>query len=80
MGDVGTSSSRETTNGAVYYRSIQGVTLPDAPGALESWGQPESLARMMRAYFTVAENCAARMVRVRWTGASQRSSWPGRRW
>jgi hypothetical protein len=68
MGDVAAAaSSGATTNGAMLYRSIQGVTLPDTPGALESWGQPESLARMMRSYFTVAENCAARMVRVHWT-------------
>ena len=66
MGSVA-ASGLETSNGAMYYRSVQGVTLPDVPGAFESWGQPESLARMMRSYFTVAENCAARMVRVRWT-------------
>ena len=79
MGDVATSSSGETTNGAMLYRSIQGVTLPDVPGALESWGQPDSLSRMMRSYFTVAENCVARMVRVRWTGSNRPTiflTWP----
>jgi len=59
----------ETSNEAMLYRSIQGLTLPDVPGAFESFGQPESLARMMREYFVVAENCAARMVTVRWTGS-----------
>jgi len=70
MGSVAAAaSSRETTDPGMYYRSVQGITLPDVPGAFESWGQPESLARMMRAYFTVAENCGARMVTVRWTGS-----------
>ena len=70
MGGVAAAlSSGETTNGAMYYRSVQRITLPDVPGAFESWGQPESLARMMRSYFKVAENCGARMVHVRWTGS-----------
>ena len=80
MGDgAGASSPRATTNGAMYYRSLQGVTLPDAPGAFESWGQPASLARMMRSYFNVAENCAARLMRVRWTGKCRPTiylAWP----
>ena len=70
MGGVApASSSHETSNTAIYYRSTQSIALPDAPGAFESWGQPESLARMMRSYFTVAEQCAARLVSVRWTGS-----------
>jgi hypothetical protein len=63
----------------MYYRSLQGVTLPDAPGAFESWGQPASLARMMRSYFNIAENCAARLMRVRWTGKCRPTiylAWP----
>jgi hypothetical protein len=43
--------------------------LPDVPSAFESFGQPDSMARMMKAYFVVAENCAARMVTVRWAGS-----------
>jgi len=74
------AASSAATNGhaAMYYRSIQGVTLPDVPGAFESFGQPESLARMMKAYFVVAENCAARMVSVRWAGSRPTISltWP----
>jgi len=62
------ASAAGTGNGAMLYRSTQGLMLPDVPGAFESFGQPDSMARMMRAYFVVAENCAARMVTVRWTG------------
>jgi hypothetical protein len=69
MGGIAATNPREITAAAVYYRSVQEVILPDVPGAFEAWGQPESLARMMRSYFTVAENCGARMVSVRWTGS-----------
>jgi len=70
MGGVApASNSHETPEAAIYYRSTQAIALPDAPGAFETWGQPESLARMMRSYFTVAENCAARLVSVRWMGS-----------
>lgn len=70
MGGVAAApSSGAATNGAMYYRSVQRITLPDVPGAFESWGQPENLASMMRSYFKVAENCGARMVTVRWTGS-----------
>jgi len=62
----------------MLYRSTQGLTLPDVPGAFESFGQPESLARMMKDYFVMAENCAARMVCVRWADTRPTISfrWP----
>lgn len=70
MGDIEAGASTlETNNGAMLYRSVQGLTLPEVHGAFEAFGQPESLTRMMKAYFVVAENCAARMVSVRWTGS-----------
>jgi hypothetical protein len=70
MGGVApASSSHQTSNAATYYRSTQAIALPDAREKFESWGQPENLANMMRSYFTVAEHCAARLVRVRWTGS-----------
>jgi hypothetical protein len=63
--DVATTSDQPGT-AEVYYRSRQGISLPDAPGAFESWGQEEGLSRMMRDYFTVAENCGGRAVSIHW--------------
>jgi hypothetical protein len=70
MGGVAPASSlHETSNAAMYYRSTQAIAPLTLRTPFESWGQPESLAKMIRSYFTVAENCAARLVRVRWIGS-----------
>jgi hypothetical protein len=68
MDFVAPASAAQAANRPWLYRSTQGLMLPDVPGAFESFGQPYSMARMLKAYFVVAENCAARMVTVRWAG------------
>jgi hypothetical protein len=48
------------------FCSAQCIALPEVPAPVfESWSQPDGLTRMLSAYFTVAENMSAKLVRMR---------------
>jgi len=47
-------------------RTVQCIELADVPGAFDTWGQPETLERLLHAYFSVAARSLRPLVRVRW--------------
>jgi hypothetical protein len=63
---------KSMTHETLAYDSTQSIVLPTKMDAFDSRTDPDALLRMLREYFTVAQQCSGGLVRIRWSAGRPR--------